>query len=123
MATGLALIVAIGSQNAFVLRCGIRREHVLPIVLFCAASDALLIAAGVGGAGALLRGNALATHFSICCGIDGANWTLLGTFGERCNDGGMSHVRFSRAIDGRNILHGVKIRAPIIRNRTGIIQI
>jgi L-lysine exporter family protein LysE/ArgO len=59
MATGLALIVAIGSQNAFVLRCGIRREHVLPIVAFCAASDALLIAAGVGGAGALLRGNAL----------------------------------------------------------------
>jgi L-lysine exporter family protein LysE/ArgO len=59
LATGLALIVAIGSQNAFVLRCGIRREHVLPVVLFCAASDALLIAAGVGGAGALLRGNAL----------------------------------------------------------------
>ena len=59
LATGLALIVAIGSQNAFVLRCGIRREHVLPIVLFCAASDALLIAAGVGGTGALLRGNAL----------------------------------------------------------------
>jgi L-lysine exporter family protein LysE/ArgO len=59
LATGLALIVAIGSQNAFVLRSGIRREHVLPIVLFCAASDALLIAAGVGGAGALLRGNAL----------------------------------------------------------------
>ena len=46
MATGLALIVAIGSQNAFVLRCGIRREHVLPIVAFCAASDALLIATG-----------------------------------------------------------------------------
>ena len=59
LATGLALIVAIGSQNAFVLRCGIRRQHVLPLVLFCAASDALLIAAGVAGAGALLRGNAL----------------------------------------------------------------
>lgn len=58
MATGLALIVAIGSQNAFVLRCGIRREHVLPVVLFCALSDALLIAAGVGGAGAVLQGNA-----------------------------------------------------------------
>ena len=58
-ATSLALIVAIGSQNAFVLRCGLKREHVLPIVLFCAASDALLIAVGVGGAGALLRGNAL----------------------------------------------------------------
>jgi L-lysine exporter family protein LysE/ArgO len=59
MATGLALIVAIGSQNAFVLRCGLKREHVLPIVVFCAASDAVLIAAGVGGTGALLRGNAV----------------------------------------------------------------
>lgn len=59
LATGLALIVAIGSQNAFVLRCGIRREHVLPIVAFCAISDAVLIAAGVGGTGALMRGNAL----------------------------------------------------------------
>ena len=48
-ATGLALIVAIGSQNAFVLRMGLRREHVLPIVLFCALSDALLIVAGIGG--------------------------------------------------------------------------
>jgi L-lysine exporter family protein LysE/ArgO len=56
-ATGLALIVAIGSQNAYVLRCGIRREHVLPLVLFCALSDALLIAAGVGGAGALIQDN------------------------------------------------------------------
>lgn len=56
-ATSFALIVAIGSQNAFVLRQGIRREHVLPIVLFCLASDAILILAGVGGAGALLRSN------------------------------------------------------------------
>ena len=57
-ATGMALIVAIGSQNAFVLRQGIRREHVLPLVAFCALSDALLIVAGVGGAGMVLRGNA-----------------------------------------------------------------
>lgn len=56
-ATGLALIVAIGSQNAYVLRCGIRREHVLPIVLFCALSDALLIMAGIGGAGAVIQGS------------------------------------------------------------------
>lgn len=58
-ATGLALIVAIGSQNAFVLRQGIRREHVLPIVLFCALSDAALIMAGIGGAGVFIQGNAL----------------------------------------------------------------
>ena len=57
-ATGLALIVAIGSQNAFVLRQGILRSHVLPIVAFCVLSDALLIVAGIGGAGAVLRGNA-----------------------------------------------------------------
>jgi L-lysine exporter family protein LysE/ArgO len=46
---GLGLIVAIGAQNAFVLRQGLRREHVGSIVLFCAAADALLIAGGVLG--------------------------------------------------------------------------
>ena len=56
-ATSLALIVAIGSQNAFVLRQGILRQHVLPLVLFCATSDAVLIVAGIAGAGALVRGN------------------------------------------------------------------
>ena len=57
--TGMGLIVAIGSQNAFVLRMGLLRSHVLPIVLFCALSDAVLIVAGIGGAGLLLRDNAL----------------------------------------------------------------
>ena len=56
-ATSLALIVAIGSQNAFVLRMGILRQHVAALVLFCAASDALLIVAGIAGAGALVQGN------------------------------------------------------------------
>lgn len=54
-ALGLGLILAIGSQNAFVLRQGLRREHVLPVVLVCAVSDAVLIAAGVAGMGALTR--------------------------------------------------------------------
>jgi L-lysine exporter family protein LysE/ArgO len=49
LALGLSLIVAIGAQNAFVLRQGLRREHVGPVVLFCAVADALLIAAGVAG--------------------------------------------------------------------------
>ena len=49
MALSLGLIVAIGAQNAFVLRQGLRREHVGAIVAFCAAADALLIAAGVLG--------------------------------------------------------------------------
>lgn len=51
---GLSLIAAIGAQNAFVLRQGLLRQHVLAVVLTCAVSDALLIAAGVGGLDALL---------------------------------------------------------------------
>lgn len=53
-ALSAALIMAIGAQNLFVLRQGLKREHVGPIVLFCGCADAILIAAGVGGVGALL---------------------------------------------------------------------
>ncbi|MDZ4094312.1 MAG: LysE/ArgO family amino acid transporter [Paracoccaceae bacterium] len=49
----ISLIAAIGAQNAFVLRQGIRREHVGAVVLVCALSDAVLIAAGVAGFGAV----------------------------------------------------------------------
>jgi L-lysine exporter family protein LysE/ArgO len=52
---GLSLIVAIGAQNAFVLRQGLRREHVLLVVAICAISDAALIAIGVSGIGALIQ--------------------------------------------------------------------
>lgn len=51
---GLSLIVAIGAQNVFVLRQGIRREHVLAVVVVCALSDAVLIVAGVAGLGFLI---------------------------------------------------------------------
>lgn len=54
-ATGFSLILAIGAQNAFVLRQGLMRQHVFWLCLFCAASDALLIAAGVAGFGALVE--------------------------------------------------------------------
>ena len=49
--TGLSLIIAIGAQNAFVLRQGLTRQHVLAVVLFCAVSDALLIVLGMLGLG------------------------------------------------------------------------
>ncbi|MFF8971693.1 LysE/ArgO family amino acid transporter [Streptomyces sp. NPDC014995] len=52
--TGLSLIVAIGAQNAFVLRQGIRRDAVLAVVAICALSDAALIGLGVAGVGALV---------------------------------------------------------------------
>lgn len=55
LGVGLSLIVAIGAQNAFVLRQGLRREHVVGVVIICALSDAVLIALGIWGLGALLE--------------------------------------------------------------------
>jgi L-lysine exporter family protein LysE/ArgO len=54
--TGLSLIVAIGAQNAFVIRQGLTKKHVLLVVAICAISDALLILLGVAGLGALISG-------------------------------------------------------------------
>jgi L-lysine exporter family protein LysE/ArgO len=51
---GLSLIVAIGAQNAYLLRQGLLRQHVLVVVAICAVSDAVLIAAGIAGLGTLL---------------------------------------------------------------------
>jgi L-lysine exporter family protein LysE/ArgO len=53
--TGLSLIVAIGAQNAFVLRQGLRRRHVLLVVAVCAGSDLMLILAGVAGIGTIVE--------------------------------------------------------------------
>lgn len=51
---GASLIIAIGAQNAFVLRQGLLQSHRFPVALFCAMSDAVLIAAGVAGLGAAI---------------------------------------------------------------------
>jgi L-lysine exporter family protein LysE/ArgO len=51
---GLSLIVAIGAQNAYVLRQGLRREHIGVVIVICALSDLVLIALGVGGLGFLI---------------------------------------------------------------------
>jgi L-lysine exporter family protein LysE/ArgO len=58
--TGLSLIVAIGAQNAFVLRQGIHRHAVLTVVAICAVSDAVLIALGVAGVGSVVRAQPVA---------------------------------------------------------------
>lgn len=57
LALSFGLIVAIGAQNAFVLRQGLRREHAGSVVLFCAVADAVLIAAGVLGMAQALKQN------------------------------------------------------------------
>ena len=51
----LSLILAIGAQNTFVLRQGLKRQHILPLILFCSFSDAFLICLGVLGFGTLLE--------------------------------------------------------------------
>lgn len=53
--TGLSLIIAIGAQNAYVIRQGLAKDNVLLVVLFCAISDAFLIVLGASGLGALIQ--------------------------------------------------------------------
>ena len=55
LGSAASLIIAIGAQNAFVLRQGLRRQHVLVVVAICILSDAILIAAGVAGIGVLVK--------------------------------------------------------------------
>ncbi|MER6067012.1 LysE family transporter [Streptomyces sp. NPDC001792] len=94
--TGLSLIVAIGAQNAFVLRQGVRRDAVLAVVGICALSDAVLIALGVGGVGAVVVAwpgvvrtvGMVGGLFLLCYGVLAARRVLrpgadgLGTEGE-----------------------------------------
>jgi L-lysine exporter family protein LysE/ArgO len=54
--TGLSLIIAIGAQNAFVIRQGLTRRHVFAVVAICTCIDAALIALGIGGLGAAIAG-------------------------------------------------------------------
>jgi L-lysine exporter family protein LysE/ArgO len=58
------LIAAIGAQNAFVLRQGIRGEHVLPVVALCTVSDIALISAGIAGVGALITAHPSALNIA-----------------------------------------------------------
>jgi L-lysine exporter family protein LysE/ArgO len=72
-ALSAALVIAIGAQNMFVLRQGLRREHVGAVVAFCAVSDVLLITAGVTGMGAILR---LVPGLALALSLGGAAFLL-----------------------------------------------
>jgi L-lysine exporter family protein LysE/ArgO len=74
----LGLIVAIGAQNAFVLRQGLRREHVGAVVLFCALVDALLIGAGVLG-----MAQALGDRPGLARGLAAVGAVFLAVYGWR----------------------------------------
>ena len=67
-ALGFSLILAIGAQNASVLRQGLTRRHVLPVVMFCAVADMLLIVAGVAGV-SLLIADIASRHAPVLFGV------------------------------------------------------
>ncbi|WP_353238246.1 LysE family transporter [Limnohabitans sp.] len=104
MVLGLGLIVAIGAQNAFVLRQGLRREHVGSVVAFCALADALLIAAGVlGMAQALGDRPALARALA----LGGA--AFLAVYGWRA----LQRARQANALDVTNTGQGLSRGAAL----------
>ncbi|MEV0410639.1 LysE/ArgO family amino acid transporter [Streptomyces sp. NPDC050448] len=104
--TGLSLIVAIGAQNAFVLRQGARRHAVLAVVAICAVSDAVLIALGVAGVGAFvtawpaaLTAVAIAGGgFLVCYGILAARRVLRPTPGAALDTTGATAGSRRRAV-------------------------
>jgi len=79
---GASLIVAIGAQNAFVLRQGLLQVHRLPVALFCALSDALLIAAGVGGVGMAAGRHPRLLMLIACAGALVLIWYGVQAFGR-----------------------------------------
>lgn len=72
--TGLSLIIAIGAQNAFVIRQGLLRQHVLLVVAICAISDAALIFLGTGGLGTLIQSRPSLLEFIRWFGVIYLTW-------------------------------------------------
>ena len=72
--TGLSLIVAIGAQNAFVIRQGLLRSHVLLVVAVCSLSDAFLIVLGTGGLGEIVKANEHLLTFIRWFGVAYLTW-------------------------------------------------
>lgn len=100
----LGLIVAIGAQNAFVLRQGLRREHVGSIVLFCALADALLITAGVMGmARALGESPGLARALAL------AGAVFLTMYGWRALQRARHASRLTASEDGAGLTRGAAL--------------
>ena len=98
--TGLSLIVAIGAQNAYVLRQGLAREHVGPVVAVCTASDVVLILAGVAGIGSVVEAAPWALTVVRWLGAAFLGWYGVGsllrarrTESLRASGGGLTSLR------------------------------
>ena len=94
--TGLSLIIAIGAQNAFVIRQGLLRQHVLLIVVICAISDAALVFLGTGGLGTLIQSKPSLLEFIRWFGVLYLTWfgikSLRSAFKSQILDAGEGSV-------------------------------
>jgi L-lysine exporter family protein LysE/ArgO len=103
---GLGLIVAIGAQNAFVLRQGLRREHVGSVVVFCAVTDALLITAGVLG-----MAQALGDRPTLARGLALGGAVFLAVYGWRA----LQRARQISALAVTSMGQGLSQRAALLQ--------
>lgn len=100
----LGLIVAIGAQNAFVLRQGLRREHVGSVVLFCALADAVLITAGVLG-----MARALGNHPGVARAMALAGAAFLAWYGWQALQRARHASQLQAAEGGTGLSHGAAL--------------
>ena len=108
---GLSLILAIGPQNAFVLRQGLLNQHVLPVVLFCALSDALLITLGIAGVSLVIQD--FAEQYKPTLFLLAAVW--LSVYGlRRLRDAWRGNATLELAGDERGSLHSTLGAAALL---------
>lgn len=101
---GTGLIVAIGAQNAFVLKQGIRREHRFVIAIFCSASDALLIAAGIAGMGFVFTSHPLLTKAVAFAGSAYIAWFAFTCFRSAYRGGALDVKGDGNAVSLRKVV-------------------
>jgi L-lysine exporter family protein LysE/ArgO len=106
-----SLIVTIGAQNAYVLRQGIMRAHVGKIVVLCTLSDFALIAAGVGGASALVERYPRVVHALLYVGLAYLVWFGIGALRRACRPG---HATLDIAADGSAAPRAAPARAALL---------
>ena len=112
--SGLTLIVAIGAQNAFVLRQGLVRQHVGVVVAICAVSDAVLIVAGVAGIGAVVEQAPLAIDVVRWLGVAFLTW-----YGVRS----LLQARHAGTFGPSNGPSGGPSGGPSLTRRTAVLQV
>lgn len=103
LVAGLSLIVAIGAQNAFIIRQALTRQHVFLIVTFAALADALLIAAGTAGLGAVIQAAPVALEFIRWFGVAYLLWFAFNSVrsafkGESLQTSGEAQTSWKKAL-------------------------